>query len=178
MINKCCVSGCECKVDRYLTAAGSKNFLQCQKHRKQLPRKARTIELLPNKNEVQYLDGRPLCMVEGCDRLAIKKKNGYFRKVCGFHGRSWHQHDARRIRKNANARLRRAKKGGVENKVCSQCNWEGACDRHRILPGSQGGKYVKNNLQILCPNCHRASHGRGQVNQKQIYSSSTPITSP
>ncbi len=41
---------------------------------------------------------------------------------------------------------------------CSICNWDGPCDRHRILHGSEGGRYTKGNVMILCPNCHRLLH--------------------
>ena len=39
---------------------------------------------------------------------------------------------------------------------CQQCNWEGICDVHHI-DGNRQNNTVEN-LQILCPNCHRAIH--------------------
>ncbi len=44
------------------------------------------------------------------------------------------------------------------NKKCIICNWEGPCDRHRIVFGVNNGKYEKGNVTILCPNCHRLLH--------------------
>ena len=31
-------------------------------------------------------------------------------------------------------------------------------DVHRIVPGSEGGKYVEHNTIVLCANCHRKVH--------------------
>ena len=41
---------------------------------------------------------------------------------------------------------------------CERCSWDGPCDRHRIILGKNGGKYVHGNVLILCPNCHRLEH--------------------
>jgi hypothetical protein len=35
-------------------------------------------------------------------------------------------------------------------------------DAHRILPGSEGGRYQWANLLVLCANCHRLVHA-GQI---------------
>ena len=38
---------------------------------------------------------------------------------------------------------------------CHFCGWnESYCDRHRIIPEKDGGKYTKENVIPLCPNCH------------------------
>jgi len=55
---------------------------------------------------------------------------------------------------------------GAVARVCSACGWEGECDRHREEP-SKG--YVPGNVRVLCPNCHRAAHGKGSWNQPQTY---------
>ena len=52
---------------------------------------------------------------------------------------------------------------------CELCAWRGFCHKHRIVPGSQGGKYVPENIKRLCPNCHAAQHGQGEANQQQYY---------
>ncbi len=31
-------------------------------------------------------------------------------------------------------------------------------DIHRIIPGEQGGEYVKGNVVSICSNCHRLIH--------------------
>ncbi len=42
---------------------------------------------------------------------------------------------------------------------CWLCGWyESVCDRHRIIPGDCGGKYVSSNIIICCPCCHRTAH--------------------
>jgi hypothetical protein len=49
----------------------------------------------------------------------------------------------------------------VSKEKCTKCGWgESYCDRHRIISGMNGGKYVKNNVIPLCPNCHRVEHNR------------------
>jgi len=41
----------------------------------------------------------------------------------------------------------------IENTKCEKCGWDKApCDRHRINPKLG---YVRENVKILCPNCHR-----------------------
>jgi 5-methylcytosine-specific restriction endonuclease McrA len=39
--------------------------------------------------------------------------------------------------------------------VCQNCGWEGITDRAHIIPRKLGGTFKKNNILILCPNCHR-----------------------
>jgi len=42
---------------------------------------------------------------------------------------------------------------------CWLCGWHYTrCHRHRIIPGSQGGKYRKDNILVGCPNCHALAH--------------------
>lgn len=41
----------------------------------------------------------------------------------------------------------------IPNDKCDICGWDKAyCDRHRIVPEIG---YTRNNIKILCPNCHR-----------------------
>lgn len=44
------------------------------------------------------------------------------------------------------------------NNKCELCGWEGVCDRHRKISGKNGGKYTKDNVIVVCPNCHRMIH--------------------
>jgi 5-methylcytosine-specific restriction endonuclease McrA len=47
------------------------------------------------------------------------------------------------------------------NMGCSICGWhEASCDIHHIIEKSKGGNDDSSNLVILCPNCHRISHGQ------------------
>ena len=41
---------------------------------------------------------------------------------------------------------------------CEICNIKILCDVHHIQSKSKGGKNLKNNKCILCPNCHRLVH--------------------
>jgi hypothetical protein len=42
------------------------------------------------------------------------------------------------------------------------CDDYALLDLHRIIPGEQGGKYVKGNVVCACGNCHRRIHA-GQI---------------
>lgn len=46
------------------------------------------------------------------------------------------------------------------NNTCRICGIEQyeVLDVHRIIPGEQGGKYVKGNVVSICSNCHRNVH--------------------
>mgnify|MGYP001611092206 FL=1 len=45
--------------------------------------------------------------------------------------------------------------------MCQRCGWgNGRCDVHHIIPRSKGGTNEKQNLVILCPNCHRIEHDK------------------
>lgn len=47
---------------------------------------------------------------------------------------------------------------------CVICGWdEATCDRHHIVPTSKGGKDTLDNVVILCPNCHRKVHVKGDA---------------
>lgn len=42
---------------------------------------------------------------------------------------------------------------------CFTCGWDlGSCDIHHIVPRSQGGTDLNENLTYICPNCHRLAH--------------------
>ena len=48
------------------------------------------------------------------------------------------------------------KKGNINNRTkCEICGWDATpCDRHRL---DSTKKYCKENVVILCPNCHRTA---------------------
>lgn len=112
---------------------------------------------------------KPKCSIEGCNNVAIGfSKNGrkYYRKFCNRHYELHYGiHEAKKLQ-------RKASKYGVCTEefselsisTCSLCGWsECNCDIHRIVSGKDGGKYIKSNIVVLCPNCHRLVH-RGIVN--------------
>ncbi|MFW6173063.1 MAG: HNH endonuclease [Elusimicrobiota bacterium] len=41
--------------------------------------------------------------------------------------------------------------------ICSETEYA-LLDVHRIIPGSQGGKYTRENSVCICVNCHRLHH--------------------
>lgn len=100
---------------------------------------------------------RQKCCIDGCGRLAAHKGlyNGERRysKYCEKH---------RRERYGSNPR-----KSYNTNK-CSVCGWGGPCDKHRIKPGKDGGGYIRGNVIVVCPNCHRLSH-RGLMGQRSSF---------
>lgn len=84
---------------------------------------------------------RKKCKLENCDRL-VRSKGLYkgqkrFDNVCSFHHSGTEPYY----------------KYKIENSKCELCGWDEApCDRHRLIPELG---YVKENIKILCPNCHR-----------------------
>ncbi len=115
------------------------------------------------------------CSVESCNKMRMKNgvrelkfgnKVQLFSKYCYFH------REISKGRRFANGKLtdkekiyRKELKGknkerlDIDISVCSVCGWDKAtCDIHRILSGKNGGKYVTNNVIVLCPNCHRLVH--------------------
>jgi hypothetical protein len=99
------------------------------------------------------------CCVPGCDKPRTIKDNAggrkNYRSRCAFH----HHHATNKKHKKKIA-------FGLSN--CEKCAWFGCCHRHRILPGSKGGRYVRGNVLSLCPNCHAAIHGLGSWNRHQV----------
>jgi len=114
--------------------------------------------------------GRPLCSVEGCSARAAKRygkryKKQYYRKLCQRH----REIKAGKREKKQLQRKALAYKVSVEEfseikiSECSLCGWDKVnCDIHRIKHGCFGGKYIKENIVVLCPNCHRLAH-RGLI---------------
>jgi hypothetical protein len=100
---------------------------------------------------------RPKCVFVGCENPALKthkRKDGgwYCDKFCQKHHRSEY---GMRIGGKDKARDLM----GLSEKPCEICGWhEARCDLHRVLPGSEGGKYTRENVRVLCPNHHRIMH--------------------
>lgn len=57
----------------------------------------------------------------------------------------------------------------IKDDPCWVCGWDiSKCDRHRITPGKEGGKYEKDNTVIICPNCHRIAHKNPELFKELI----------
>lgn len=101
-------------------------------------------------NGSAYIRGE--CDIKGCNHLQRyrgldHKGNRLYGKVCTKH---------HKIRYNMNFPVNMSNRISLKYKMpndrCIRCEWEGPCDRHRMIP-SEG--YVPENVRILCPNCHR-----------------------
>jgi hypothetical protein len=91
---------------------------------------------------------RPTCQEEGCGRRARNK--GLYKGKRRY-GRFCEQHH-----KGVSTRWRFDQEEQIDNTSCSRCGWDRApCDRHRVDP-TKG--YVRENVKVLCPNCHRLEH--------------------
>ncbi len=87
------------------------------------------------------------CITKNCNNLGRNKglklgKKHYAKKCVWCH---------------RNRSVKDAKYGftlnGVLNIKCNRCGWcEAPCDRHKKIPKLG---YVKDNVVVLCPNCHR-----------------------
>jgi hypothetical protein len=109
-------------------------------------------------------NSRGTCAVEGCSKKTTHKK---LRKdgTYSWRIRCWtHERDKTPYPGQPPAREKN-KKGSMfrvlasELGACVKCGWDKvSCDKHRLVPGCQGGKYEKDNIVMLCPNCHRMAH--------------------
>jgi len=91
-------------------------------------------------------ENRAICSVEGCSNVVRNKgfQSGRRRydSVCQRH------HKLSML--NSEGQLT------IDNSACEKCGWNLApCDRHRINPT---GPYTRENVKVLCPNCHRLKH--------------------
>ena len=46
-------------------------------------------------------------------------------------------------------------------RICGESDYA-LLDNHRIIEGAKGGKYIAQNVVVLCANCHRRTHD-GQI---------------
>src|SRR3990167_4724162 len=88
------------------------------------------------------------CIKKSCKKLG-RNKGFYKGKVrydiyCEIH---------HRMRYGTADRAYFFSKQKIDNKRCEKCGWDkDLCDRHRINPRLG---YTKENVMVLCPNCHR-----------------------
>ena len=105
------------------------------------------------------------CEYPGCVNIGywnkINKGILYRGDLCQKHHNL--KYGMKKMKGKGNQRDRLRKKG--MNKKCSLCGWEGPCDIHRIINGKDGGTYNKNNIRVLCPNCHRLEHYKNRCDK-------------
>lgn len=97
---------------------------------------------------------RPTCSIEGCSSLA--RGSGY--KVSGdrSYSKLCDKHHRRKYNMPYDKKQRLKRK--VSKGKCIFCEWTGPTDLHRLKMGKDGGKYTKDNVIEVCPNCHRLIH--------------------
>ena len=84
------------------------------------------------------------------------KSNGSVVKYCSKNCRVKHYRQQSTRNKSYGTKTLQNK---LKDFSCMRCNWqEGPRDVHHIIPITQGGQNDKNNLIVLCPNCHRLAH--------------------
>lgn len=117
--------------------------------------------------EIVRVDSKRLCTVEGCSNLGdvhhVAKGVVHRRKFCYKHKIADFNTDKYKARRKLLDKLRssgrknligRLKYKGMCNK-CSICGWGGPCDFHRK---KEQGEYSLENIEPVCPNCHRLIH--------------------
>lgn len=157
---KCKIIGCGCLVDFWLGADKIIRYSKlCQKHRKIQPRQRRILDDCIQKPQMEFRNGKPLCMVENCHRVALSRGNKRKRgKICEYHARSYHKHQERLIQKRYQARLSRygITKSQYEsmlskqNGLCAICGTKPAIavDHNHITGKIRGLLCVECNLGI------------------------------
>jgi len=60
---------------------------------------------------------------------------------------------------DVNMPLEGTEKGNYPLDTCSHCGWCGVCDTHHLDEDRSNNK--RENIAILCPNCHRDIHRQG-----------------
>lgn len=115
-----------------------------------------------------YYNERPICSYPGCNNLAKKRycNDGriLFRSCCNTHEDI--KYNRKRKRYGITNVIRRMK-NKIPNDKCSKCGWDyGKCHRHRITSGIEGGKYIPENVIVLCATCHALIHKENKMNEK------------
>lgn len=112
--------------------------------------------------------------MNNCNNLAKKKerkKDGSWRysKFCTSHHRK--EYGSKMMDKG----YRNTHSGRIytreryKNLPCLICGWSlTRCDKHRIIPGKEGGKYNIKNIIPICPNCHRLVHDKMEINPEIV----------
>jgi len=104
----CSKESCNNLADSWKSADGATHYFDmCQKHRKLNPKREFVLDKCESKPETIYRDGKALCMVIDCHRIARKLSNNRYAKTCDFHGRGYHTHKDRLEKKKEDGRIRR-----------------------------------------------------------------------
>lgn len=127
---------------------------------------------------------RGICIIDGCEKQRIscglRKGKRYFRKYCNKHYVEHYNIKDKIKNRCSNWRKKHPdayKNWAIKNIYsqynglkpeeyselrdipCSICGWnKTTCDFHRKKYGRNGGQYTKENIIVLCPNCHRLVH--------------------
>jgi hypothetical protein len=157
----CLIEGCQNpREKRGYSRGGKPRFRSLCSHHSYLKQQGYEYDYInPKKSPKRYIQG--ICEIQGCDNKQVSKGLYKGRKrydcYCSIH---------RQIIKE---------KGGyaasfykMQRKKCELCAWIGPCDRHRIISAKGRGKYTKDNIIIVCPNCHRLIH-RGLLKRNNLY---------
>lgn len=106
---------------------------------------------------------RDTCLFIGCTNKQMYK--GFYKDNRRIYGKYCNRHrklsDSIRVKRSMFGFF---SKQTIPNKKCTNCGWIGPCDRHRIKPELG---YTKDNVIVLCPNCHRLIT-LGKISKKNI----------
>lgn len=60
------------------------------------------------------------------------------------------------------------RRGSLAPKYCELCGYDRIIQRHRIIPGRDGGKYVLGNVIALCPT-HHGEADKGWITKESLF---------
>ena len=106
-------------------------------------------------------------MEKHCKRCGITHSNWRYREEKGYYDCN----SCRRTYGRKNKFLNNLKEYGIY--TCEVCkitnNNKGFFDIDHIVPKSLGGKNTQDNLQIICPNCHRIKSLKEESVRNDLY---------
>ena len=90
-----------------------------------------------------------ICKICGNPAAISKQANGkpYTRSVC-YH--------CKNLMHRLGIKIEQLQGDGINAFTCKRCGWKGYCDIHHKDGNHNNNK--KDNLEIICPNCHRTHH--------------------
>lgn len=81
------------------------------------------------------------------------RKSPYYCRSC-----QWKREKEFRRRRSGTSKLKK-KLISEQGSICEDCGQEAAVMLHHIIPVSEGGKTKRNNVALLCQDCHKKRHG-------------------